>query len=70
MAIPIVYTLTTCPASEALRAEWDLQGIKFEERPVDTSQEWLDQALNYGDEVPIIVHPDGRVELGFADEIG
>ena len=70
MAVPIAYTLTTCPASEVLRTEWGREGIEFEERRVDTSQEWLDEALNYGDEVPIIVYPDGRVEVGFADEIG
>ena len=69
-AIPTVYTLTTCPACTSLRIAWTEQGIAFEERQVDKSQSWLDEALVYGDEVPIIVHPDGRVEIGFEDEIG
>ena len=69
-AIPIVYTLTTCPASVSLRTSWTQQGIRFEERRVDQSQVWLDEALTYSSEVPIIVYPDGRVEIGFEDEIG
>jgi hypothetical protein len=37
---------------------------------VDQSQETLDEALLYGDAVPIIVYPDGRVVLGFEGEHG
>ena len=69
-AIPIVYTLTTCPACESLRSAWSNQGIKFEERQVDQSQEWLDEALSYAGEVPIAFYPDGKVTIGYADEIG
>ena len=68
--IPIVYTLTTCPACESLRTAWSDQGIKFEERQVDQRQEWLDEALNYAGEVPIAVYPNGKIEIGYADEIG
>lgn len=70
MTVPIVYTLSTCDTCEDLRSEWTRQGIAFEERTVDESQAWLDEALRYGDTVPIIVHPDGRVEIGFAGEVG
>ena len=69
-AIPTVYTLTTCPACESLRTAWTERGIAFEERQVDKSQAWLDKALEYGSEVPIVVYPDGKVEIGFEDEIG
>ena len=69
-AIPTVYTLTTCPACASLRTAWTEQGISFEERQVDKSQAWLDEALGYGGEVPIVVYPDGKVEIGFEDEIG
>ena len=69
-SIPTVYTLTTCPACESLRSAWKERGISFEERPVDKSQIWLDEALQFGGEVPIVVYPDGKVEIGFEDEIG
>ena len=68
--IPTVYTLTVCSACDRLRKVWGQQGIAFEERRVDQSQEALDEALLYGDTVPIIVHPDGRVETGFEGETG
>ena len=44
--------------------------MEYEDRRVDQSQEFLDEALNYGDSVPIVVYPDGRVELGFKGEHG
>jgi glutaredoxin len=63
--IPVVYTLTACPACDKLRRAWRRRGIKYRELRVDQSQEILDEALLYGDQVPIIVYPDGRVEIGF-----
>jgi glutaredoxin len=68
--IPIVYTLTVCPACDMLRNAWRRQGIKYEERRVDQSQETLDEALLYADTVPIIIYPDGRVEIGFEGHTG
>ncbi len=70
MAVPIVYTLSTCSICANLRAEWTRRGIGFEERRVDQNQAWLDEALRYDDTVPIIVHEDGRVEIGFGGEVG
>ena len=67
---PTVYTLTVCPACDNLRTKWEQQGIAYEERRVDQSQDVLDEALLYGDSVPIIVYPDGRVEIGFEGETG
>lgn len=68
--IPVVYTLTACPACELLRTTWAKRGIAYQEYRVDQSQELLDQALLHGDAVPIIVYPDGRVEIGFEGEVG
>ena len=68
--VPIVYTLTVCPACDRLRDTWGKQGVEYDERRVDQSQDTLDEALDYGDSVPIIVYPDGRVEEGFEGEIG
>lgn len=68
--VPIVYTLTVCPACDALRAEWGKLGIEYDERRVDQSQDTLEEALDFGGSVPIIVYPDGRVVEGFDGEIG
>ena len=68
--VPIVYTLTVCPACDALRAEWGKLGIEYDERRVDQSQDTLVEALDFGESVPIIVYPDGRVVEGFDGEIG
>ncbi len=68
--IPVVYTLTVCPACDALRAAWKRQGIDYQEIRVDQSQDDLDTALDYADTVPIIIYPDGRVEVGFEGKVG
>jgi glutaredoxin len=65
-----VYTLTVCPACDRLRESWSARGVDYEEVRVDQSQEALDEALEHGDTVPIIVYPDGRVEEGFEGELG
>ena len=70
MALPIVYTLSTCPTCDDLRTDWQRKSIPFEERRVDKSQAWLDEALRYADTVPIVVHPDGKIEVGFEGEAG
>ena len=68
--IPVGYTLTICPACDHLRDTWAKQGIQYDERRVDQSQDTLDEALLYGDNVPIIVYPDGKVEVGFEGHKG
>ena len=65
MSVPTVYTLDTCPACIKLKEDWTAQGIEFEERQVNDNQALLDEALNYGDTVPIVVYEDGRVEVGY-----
>jgi len=67
---PVVYTIRGCDACVKLLGKWDADGIAYEERHVELSQETLDEARRYGDLVPIVVWPDGRVEQGFGDTIG
>ena len=67
---PTVYTPTVCPACDRLRNAWDQRGVAYQEKRVDQSQEALDEALLYGDTVPIIVYPDCSVEIGFEGETG
>lgn len=68
--VPIVYTLTVCPTCDKLRDAWARDGVAYDERRVDQSQDTLDEALGFGDTVPIIVYSDGRVEVGFEGEVG
>ncbi|MBI4188251.1 MAG: glutaredoxin family protein [Chloroflexi bacterium] len=70
MVKPIVYTVSTCPACLKLRKDWTSQGKEFEERRVDDNQAFLDEAVKYGDTVPIVVYEDGRIEVGYANMIG
>jgi len=70
MAKTIIYTVSSCPASAKIREDWTAEGKEFEERQVDKSQAWLDEALKYGDMVPIAVHADGKVEIGYKNMIG
>jgi glutaredoxin len=70
MAKVIIYTVSSCPASAKLREDWTEEGRKFEERQTDQNQRWLDEALKYGDMVPIIVYENGDVEIGYKNMIG
>ena len=53
-----------------LLQKWDTEGVAYDERRVELSQDVLDEARKYGSLVPIIVWPDGRVEQGFGDTLG
>jgi glutaredoxin len=68
--VPIVYTIRGCDACVKLLHKWQAEGIGYEERRVELSQETMDEARKYGDMVPIVVWPDGRVEQGFEGTLG
>jgi glutaredoxin len=68
--LPIVYTIRGCDACVKLLEQWDARGIKYEERRAELSQANMDEARTYGDAVPIVVWPDGRVVQGFEGHIG
>ncbi len=69
MSKPVIYTLRTCPACIKLKESFIARGKEFEERQVDSNQAWLNEALKFGDLVPIVVYEDGRVEIGYANMI-
>ena len=69
-AAPVIYTIRGCDACVKLLRKLDAEHVVYEERHVELSQETLNEARRYGDLVPIIVWPDGRVEQGFGDTIG
>ncbi len=68
--LPIVYTIHGCDSCVKLLKKWDAEGVKYEERRAETSQAMMDEARRYGNVVPIIRWPDGRIEEGFAGGIG
>jgi glutaredoxin len=68
--LPIVYTIRGCDACVKLLAKWDAEGIAYQERRAELSQATMDEARTYGDAVPIVVWPDGRVVQGFEGHIG
>lgn len=68
--LPIVYTIRGCDACVKLLRKFQSEGTAFEERRVETSQQLLDEARRYGDMVPIVVWPDGRIEQGFEGTLG
>jgi glutaredoxin len=69
-AIPIVYTIRGCDACVKLLRKWDAEGVTYDERRVELSQDVLDEARKYGSVVPIVVWPDGTTQQGFEDSIG
>ncbi len=66
----IVYTLRNCPTCDKAREGLRGQGVEFEERRVDEDPKWWEEALKYAVTVPIILQPDGRVEVGWGGEHG
>ena len=68
--VPIVYTIRGCGACVQLLAKFDADGVVYEERRAELSQEIMDEARALGGAVPIVLWPDGRVDQGFAGHIG
>jgi len=50
--------------------QWSQAGIAYEEKRVELSQATLDEARRYGSMVPIVVWPDGGVDVGFENRLG
>ena len=66
----VIYTISTCPACLQLKKDLTAKGIKFKEKQVDSNQKWMDEALTYGDTVPIVVHSYGKIEINPTGIIG
>ena len=63
-SLPIVYTIQGCDACVKLTNKWNADGVEFEERRADLSQEVMDEARSYGDVVPIIRLPGRKGRRG------
>ena len=48
------------------------RGVDFEERVVDDRPDWAAEAIRFSGQnvVPVLVYPNGRVEVGFEGEHG
>ena len=68
--MPVVYTIKGCDACVKLLNKWNADGVEYEERIADSSQEMMEEARKHGNVVPIVVYPDGRIEEGFEGGIG
>lgn len=68
----ILYTLSTCPVCDQTRAILTERGLAFEERVLDDREDWQNEviALTSQYTVPVLQHPDGRVEVGFEGQLG
>jgi glutaredoxin len=65
----ILYTTPNCHTCDTARRDLTADGVEFEERSVMAKQEWYDEALQYGVQVPIILR-DGKVEYGWKGDFG
>ena len=66
----IMYTLRNCPTCDKARAALSERGVEYEERRVDDSEEWWEEALKYAFTVPVIIWGEGDVEIGGEGEHG
>ncbi len=66
----IMYTLRNCPTCDKARAALSERGVEYEERRVDDSEEWWEEALKYAFTVPVIIWGEGDVEIGWEGEHG
>ena len=65
-----MYTLRNCPTCDKARDALNERGIEFEERKVDESEAFWEEALNYAFTVPVILWDSGDVEVGWEGEHG
>lgn len=70
MSNVVIYTLRNCPTCDKAMTALHQRGIEFEERRVDESREWWDEALKYAFSVPVIIWDNGDVEIGWEGEHG
>ncbi len=70
MSSVIIYTLRSCPTSERAKKRLLERGVEFEERRVDESRTWWDEATKYAFTVPIIIWDNGDIEIGWEGDHG
>jgi glutaredoxin len=68
----VLYTLTSCSTCDKAKTVLTERGVAYEERILDDREDWQDEVIRISAQysVPVQVHPDGRVEVGFEGEVG
>ena len=68
----IMYSLATCPTCVKARRVLKQRGVDFEDRVVDDRPDWAMDVVRLSNQstAPVIVWPDGRVEIGIDGERG
>ena len=68
----LMYSISDCPTCINAKRKLRGQGIEFTERQVDEEEIWQEEVVRLTSQntVPIFVHADGRVEVGFEGEKG
>ena len=68
----LLYSMSDCPVCIKAKRNLRAEGVVFTERLVDDEEIWQEEVsrLTKQNTVPVFVHPDGRVEIGFKGEKG
>ncbi len=68
----IMYSLSDCPTCIRAKRELRRRGVTFTERQVDDEEMWQEEVvrLTHQNTVPVFVHEDKHVEVGFEGERG
>jgi glutaredoxin len=68
----LMYSISDCPTCMKAKRKLRSEGIEYSERQVDEEEIWQEEVVRLTNQntVPVFVHADGRVEVGFEGEKG
>lgn len=70
MAKLILYSIPGCGTCARAKRELTEEGVDFEERDINTNDEWFAEAAKLAVTVPIVIHEGGRIEIGWRGDYG
>jgi glutaredoxin len=65
----IIYTIPGCGTCARAVKELTNEGAVFEERNIQTNDEWYEEAARLSISVPVVIR-DGKVEIGWKGDLG
>ena len=66
----IMYSIPGCGTCARAKREMIAEEIDFEERNINTNDQWYQEAVKLSVTVPIFIHEDDRVEIGWRGDSG